>query len=451
MSIESKLLKLMEGTEGYQPMAVGTTVQIDDPTHAKHGTVTKIVAAEKDGDKVPMYKLEGIEGLIPHTMLKEMSPMNEDKKDGDNDEDDKGTDKADTVEDQPAVTIENPINPDLEPSGDNPDAEPPVAEVEANGGETADNDEDDKKKKVQESSEIVKGAFHRWLGKPEDADITAADIEKGLASNDEHVRKMAQFAKNMQHIHEGVDEIVGQEELSEEFKLRVTTLFEAKVTEKAQTLVEEKISQLEEEYQTKLSEAVTSFENGLNEKIDGYFGNLSEKWMKDNELALEASIKSDLTESFINGMKSLFESHYIDLPVEKFDIVTSLEEQLATKSQELENTNKLLEEQREELNKATREIIMENATKGMTDIDSSKFRAIMEDFEFEGSDTFTKRTEIIKESFFGAGKKESKDLTSGKLNVSTETLIEETQIEGSKKPQSDVAVYADFMKKTIKK
>lgn len=409
MSIESKLLKLMEGTEGYQTMAVGTTVQIDDPSHEKHGTVTKIVAAEKDGDKVPMYKLEGIEGMIPHTMLKEMQPVNEDKNDGDNDEDDKETDKADDVAEQPAVTIDNPINPDLEPSTGNPDAEPPVAEVEANGGgqPAADEDEDDKKK-VQESADS-------------------------------------------QHIREGVNDIIGQEELSEEFKLKVTTLFEAKVTEKANMLVEEKISQLEEEYQTKLTEAVTSFENGLNEKIDGYFGGLSEQWMKDNELALEASIKSDLTESFINGMKSLFESHYIDLPVEKFDIVTSLEEQLATKSQELENTNKLLEEQRTELDKANREIILENATKGMTDIDSGKFRAIMEDFDFEGSDTFTKRTEIIKESFFGAGKKESKDLTSGKLNVSTETLIEETQIEGSKKPQSDVAVYADFMKKTVKK
>jgi len=171
--------------------------------------------------------------------------------------------------------------------------------------------------------------------------------------------------------------------------------------------------------------------------------------MHDNELALEASIRSELTESFMNGMKQLFESHYIDIPVEKFDIVNSLEEQLKASKDELSTAQQLLEEQRSDLNKANREIILENSTKGMTDIDSGKFRSIMEDFEYETSDLFTKRAEIIKESFFGQNKKEVSNLSGKKLDISSKNLTEETQLDAKiVSVDTNVKQYADFIRKT---
>lgn len=409
MSIEEKLLKLMEGKyESDDVCEVGKDyhVEWDGPSHAK------VIGKSADGVQFRRINTDGsvkpgVEHsiVIPHNEVSDFveKKLHEEKKEDDSDKEDK---EADQVEDAPAVTIDNPINPDLAPSADssNPDAEPPVAEVEAPAdADDKDEDEDEDKKKVEEA------------------------------------------------VATGVDAIVGSEELSEEFKLKVSTLFEAKVTEQVNLLVEEKQAKLEEEFKTKLEEAVALFENGLTEKIDGYFGNLSEQWMKDNELALEASMKSELTESFITGMKQLFESHYIDLPVEKFDIVTSLEEQLQKQSEQLSAANQLLEEQREELKKANREIILENATKGMTDIDSGKFRGMMEDFQFDDADTFTKRTEIIKESFFGNGKKESTDLSDKKLEISSTALVEETQIVSTKETLSDVAKYADFMRKNQKK
>lgn len=454
MSIESKLLKLMEGTEGYVPLVAGTHVQIIDAAHPSNGATSKIVTVQKEGEEVPMYHLEGIEMPVSHNQIKVVdpvgvAPVTEAKKDGDDDQDDK---KADQVDSEPAVTIDNPINPDLDPS-ENPNQE---VDDQLTDMQNSEEEEEEKEKEQAMKEDIDKGAFHRWLGKPEDADITQADIEKGLASDDKHVRKMAQFAKNMQHMHESVKQdstetmntILEDTELSEEFKLKAATLFEAKVTEKASKLVEERIGQLEEEYQTRLSEAVSVIEKELHENMDEYFGALSERWMKDNELALEASIKSDLTESFIEGMKQLFESHWIDLPVEKFDIVNSLEDKNKQISEELENTKKLLEEQAEELKKANREIILENATKGMTDIDSSKFRTLMEDFDFESAELYTKRAEIIKESFFGNGKKETKDQSS-KLDVSAKPLIEETNLNPNKKT-TEVSQYADFIRKTAK-
>ncbi len=436
---------------------------------------------------------------------------------------DAGDKPADNVNQEPAVTIENPIDPDLKSSES--------AKLDPDG----DPDEQDQDEGIRESFEgIQKGAFHQWLGKPVDEKITAADIGKGLASDDSQVVKMAQFAKNAKsflhedflneasffidgtenakdtidhgdwtihhlskpghsgasivarhkdgkspsinlytgnrtgadhmfnnptqlknaldaacgHVAEAVQiqDFIQEEELSEEFQLKISTLFEAKVSEKVNTLVEEKVSQLEEEYGQKLNEAVQTYDTELTKKIDGYFGKLSEQWIKDNELALEASIRSELTESFMTGMKQLFESHYADLPVEKFDIVTSLEEQLEASKAEIASANQLLEEQRAELNKTKRENILETATKGMTEIDAGKFRSLMEDFDFESSEHFTKRAEIIKESFFGQNKKELPP--SKKLDISVQPLIEEKNIDVDASNKTTIGVYADFIRKT---
>lgn len=400
MSIESKLLKLMEGVEGYLPLGVGTSVEINDPAHPAHGTVAKIETARKDGDQVPVYKLEGIDGEVSHNQIKLVepegkAPVSEEKEESEDKTDkDENKENADQVEDQPSVTIDNPINPDLNPSADSQEM------IDAADSQENDQDQDgEQKKNVQEETMETMGS------------------------------------------------ILEETELSEEFKLKAATLFEAKVTEKANILAEEKIAQIQEEYQTKLSESVVEIEKELRENIDGYFGSLAEQWMKDNELALEASIKSDLTESFINGMKQLFESHWIDLPVEKFDIVNSLEDKNKKLSEELESKTKLLEESTAQLKNANREIIMENATKGMTDIDASKFRTLMEDFDFEDSETFVKRTEIIKESFFGSGKKEIKDQT---LKISNKPLIEEVEIKQTPTNASPISQFADFIRKTSK-
>lgn len=428
MSIEEKLLKLMEGkkddvTDGQAPNAGDQPGDNQDPN-----------AENKEGDK-----------------------------------------QADNVDQEPAVTIENPIDPDLKSSESaklDPDGDPDEQDQDGGMQESVEGDG-----YLTEASFFIDGTetakdtmdHGDWtihhLTKPghsgasivarhKDGKTPSVNLYTGNRAGADRMFNHPTQLKNALDVANGtvtesaeIQDFVKDEELSEEFQLKVSTLFEAKVTEKVNTLVEEKISQLEEEYNTKLEESIQAYETDLTDKIDGYFGKLSEQWIKDNELALEASIRSDLTESFMNGMNQLFESHYIDLPVEKFDIVTSLEEQLKASKDELSAAQQLLEEQRSQLNVVTRENILENATKGMTDIDSGKFRAIMEDFEYENAELYSKRVEIIKESLFGMGKKDSSNLSGKKLDISSKALVEEKQLD-TKVDNSPIKQYADFIRQT---
>ena len=122
---------------------------------------------------------------------------------------------------------------------------------------------------------------------------------------------------------EDVAALVDGEELSEEFKTKAATIFEAAVV----TRVKSELAKIQEEYDAKLVEEFVAIKEELVEKVDGYLGYVAEQWMKQNELALESGIKAELAESFIDGMKRVFEEHYVDVPAEKYDVLGSLEEQ----------------------------------------------------------------------------------------------------------------------------
>lgn len=412
--------------------------------------------------------------------------ITEDKKDDKENTDEQGT----GTPQEPIVSIENPIDPTIQgdqnqqvvdalggatdASGDVDDAGNPV---DMNGDVEVPEDDgvDENGKKIQEEvldesvgEDIKKGAFHKWLGKEEDSEITDADIEKGLKSDDAHVRKMAQFAKNAKswdHKKAKLKEeytpsqlvefaiefdpsvLADREELSEEFKTKTQEIFESAVAEKVTVLVEEKTRTLEEGIEQRVETAITEKVKNLYEQIDEYFDVLSEEWMTRNELAIEASLKSELTESFINGMKQVFETHYIDLPVEKFDIVTSLEEQLTQSQETLANKDKLLAEQATQLAKFERENILNEETKGMTEIDSAKYRAVMSEHMDESLESFTKKAKLIKESLSSGKTTDSKD-----LNLSTQHLTEDIQVETkieTKYPQ--MSAYTDYINRTSKK
>ena len=118
---------------------------------------------------------------------------------------------------------------------------------------------------------------------------------------------------------EDVAALTDGEELSEEFKAKAATIFEASVKAK---LVEE-IEKLEGEYETKVAEKVEETKSEIVEKVDAYLNYVVEEWMKENELAIEKGLRAEITEDFIGGLKSLFESHYINVPQEKYDVIES--------------------------------------------------------------------------------------------------------------------------------
>lgn len=360
--------------------------------------------------------------------------------------------KADQVTDEPAVTIENPLDPAL--AGSDADDQNPQPE-----------DEDDKevKESLNDGSYSASGETGGDSIQHGDWTITlhAKDGNNGASIVARHKDGGAKlnvfsgsaahadsFFNHPSHLKKTVDILSGKvqesEELSEEFKAQARALFEAKLAEEVELAVAEKTAQFEATYTQKLEESVSEFERNLIEQIDGYFDTLSEQWMRDNELALEAGTRSSLTESFMESIKKVFDAHYIDFPVEKIDIVESMEKTQDELKDEIVQLKLALDEKAQMLEDTKREIIMENATKGMTEIDAIKLKTLVEELGPTSNEELTKRLSSLKESVFGSGKKI--EIDQSKLNLSSKPLVEDAEI---KKPsETRVSKYADHIRKS---
>jgi len=203
------------------------------------------------------------------------------------------------------------------------------------------------------------------------------------------------------NVKEDIDALVEGEELSEEFKTKASTIFEAAVHQKVMEIATVKIDELEKEYQTNLQEEIVSFRNELTDKVDGYLNYVVEEWMKENEIALDSSLKSELTEEFMGGLKNLFTEHYIEVPDEKVDIVESLYD----KVEELEGKlNSQIDDNVQvtsELNEYRKDKILEEVCEDLADTQSEKMKSLVEGVSYEDdADDFENKIKTIKESYF---------------------------------------------------
>ena len=233
------------------------------------------------------------------------------------------------------------------------------------------------------------------LGGPTPAD---SDPEK-----DEVGKKKKKIKISMPEINvkEDIEALVEGEELSEEFKTKASTIFEAAVHQKVMEIATVKIDELEKEYQSNLQEEIVSFRDELTEKVDGYLNYVVEEWMKENEIALDSSLKSELTEEFIGGLKNLFTEHYIEVPDEKVDIVESLYD----KVEELEGKlNSQIDDNVQvtsELNEYRKDKILEEVCEDLADTQSEKMKSLVEGVSYEDDkDDFENKVKTIKESYF---------------------------------------------------
>ena len=172
-----------------------------------------------------------------------------------------------------------------------------------------------------------------------------------------------------------------------------------------------KIDELEKEYQSDLQEEIVSFRDELTEKVDGYLNYVVEEWMKENELALEGSLRSEITEEFIGGLKELFTDHYIEVPDEKVDIV----EGLYDKVEELEEKlNSQIEENvktKDELNEYRKDKILDEVCEDLADTQTEKMKSLVEGVTYEEDvDGFENKIKTIKESYFPNGVKQDENV-----------------------------------------
>ena len=223
-----------------------------------------------------------------------------------------------------------------------------------------------------------------------------------------------------------IDALVADEDLTEEFKNKAKTIFEAAVSSKVKSSIDE----IEAKYEESTKEAIEEIKEDLTKKVDEYLGYVAESWVSENELAIERGLKSELTEGFINGLKNLFEEHYVEVPEEKFDVI----EELASRNDKLDSdlseevaNNITLSQEIEELK---REKIIREASEGLADSEVEKLKTLAVDVDYEDEENFVEKVSTIKESYFKSDKAEAvSDAESVATNDAsfeepTETILE---------------------------
>jgi len=231
--------------------------------------------------------------------------------------------------------------------------------------------------------------------------------------------------------------VAGEEGLSEEFKKKASTIFEAAVHAK---VVDEVNARMEE--QAKEQEAGSQeFQKELTEKVDGYLTYVVEEWMKENELAIERGIRSELVEDFMSGIKTLFTEHYIDIPEEKVDMV----DDLFTKVEDLETSldeeiNRGVELQKE-LAQFKKDDALKQSTKDLADTDSEKIAKLAEGIEFENTEQYIEKLSVLKESYFPKADSVTSEITE------TDDTIELTEEQSTEKLDESMQHYTSAIKR----
>ena len=230
---------------------------------------------------------------------------------------------------------------------------------------------------------------------------------------------------------EDLDAMFGADDLSEEFKTKDATIFEAAVMSR----VTAEVTRLEEEFEAKVATTVAEEIEGIVEQVDGYLGYIAEQWMTQNEIALERGIKSDILESFVDGLKGLFEEHYIDVPEEKYDLLGDMEETIGELKSKIDEQVAINVELTKSVNEAKRTEIVKEISEGLTDTEAEKFAGLVAEVAFEDAETYQSKVKTLRESYF------TTKTTSGVTSVVTDTPVEVITEAGSKQVDPKMSAY----------
>ena len=227
---------------------------------------------------------------------------------------------------------------------------------------------------------------------------------------------------------EDVAALVNGEDLTEEFKAKAATIFEAAIVNR----VKAEVAKLEEEFEAKLEEAAAKNQEGLVEKVDGYLNYVVETWIAQNEIALERGMKSDILENFVSGLKDLFVESWIDVPEEKYDVLADMETQVSELQDKLDEQLAANVEMNKIITEQTRINIIKDACNGLTDTEVEKFTGLAEELAYEDADTFATKVQTIRENYFT--NKVGKSLVESVVtDTPVESLTEEKSVDPSMK------------------
>ena len=227
-------------------------------------------------------------------------------------------------------------------------------------------------------------------------EVELEDSQEIVAETEETTEETVEEETVEIDIEADVNALLGGEELSEEFREKAKTVFEAALQSKVNQLAED----MQAKFDEKLVEEVESTKTALAERVDAYLEYVSEEWFVENELAIEHGLKTELTESFLGGMKSLFEEHYVQIPDDKYDVLESMVEKLddmETKLNEQIEKNVSLNGR---LGESVASGILDQVSDGLAATQKEKLASLAESVEFESEDQYRGKLETLKESYF---------------------------------------------------
>ena len=235
-------------------------------------------------------------------------------------------------------------------------------------------------------------------GMKEDEEIVDEVIEEEEVTTDEVVAEEETTEEVEVDIEEDVNALFGGEDLSEEFKEKAKLVFETALNAKVSEVKEA----LEAKYQETLEERIAEEKTALSERVDNYLEYVADEWFTENALAIEQGLKTDMTESFLSGMKSLFEEHYVTIPDDKYDVLESMVEKLddmETKLNEQIEKNVSLNSR---LGESVANGILESVSEGLASTQKEKLASLSESVEFESEESYREKLETLRESYFSS-------------------------------------------------
>ena len=320
------------------------------------------------------------------------------------------------------------------------EAKAKVKEEDEEGEEEADdNGDDEEEEEVEEAVSIPKTkagmikALYDQLNGMKKADLADSftkimgstlaeeegDEEEGEEEEEAPMENKKLKKEDLEiNVKDDMDALVQGEDLSEEFKTKASTIFEAAVSAKVISEVNQRIDELETNYKKEITEAKEEHLSTVTEKVDGYLNYVVEEWMKENELAVEKGIRSELVEDFMTGLKNLFTEHYIDIPEEKVDLVDDLFEKVEELEQKLDESINTNVDVKKELAEYKREETLREVSEDLADTEKEKLGKLAEGIDFEDKSQYTEKLEVIKENYFP--KQQSETITEELENTEKE-------------------------------
>ena len=228
-------------------------------------------------------------------------------------------------------------------------------------------------------------------------------------------------------VKEDIEAIVNGEDLSEDFKTKASTIFEAAVSAKVLSEVNSRIDELETSYKKEITEAKEEHLSTVTEKVDGYLNYVTEEWMKENELAVEKGIRSELVEDFMTGLKNLFTEHYIDIPEEKVDLVDDLFEKVEELEQKLDESINTSVDIKKELADYKKAETLREVSEDLADTEKEKLGKLADGIDFEDKSQYSEKLEVIKENYFP--KQQAEVITEELVNTEEEHTSSEPVVD----------------------